>query len=57
MTNFLEGNMYNTVRKSADTQGATVRSIEVRFYKLVQAWTYLHVTNTSFTKIIHSGLR
>jgi hypothetical protein len=38
MTNVLEGNVYNNVCKSADTQGATVRNFEVGFDKLTQAY-------------------
>ena len=38
MRNLLEVNVYNTVWKSADTQGVTVRNFEVRFDKLTQAY-------------------
>jgi len=37
MTNVSEGNMYNNVCKSVDTQGAKVRNLEVRCDILTQA--------------------
>jgi hypothetical protein len=57
MTNVLEGNVYNTVCKSADTQGATVRNLEVRFDKLTRDYNGSVLTNMSFTKIIQNSNR